>query len=75
MHSVKWEFRTIDAGDEASLRNLGDEGWELVSAHAGTWILKRQAIDFRDRVTMDQRRRYFAQWDIDIDAVDGMGSR
>jgi hypothetical protein len=75
MPNVKWEYRTIETADDAELRELGAEGWELVGGNDAGWVLKRPVADFRERVTLDQRRRYFALWGIDIDAVDGMSSR
>ena len=62
-----WEYRTADGLDPAlDLDVLGREGWELVAAVAGgggadrVLYFKRPAPGFRERVTLDQKRRVYA---------------
>ena len=61
-HPVAWDYLTraeLPAPDD--LAALGDQGWELVAAIGdGTLIFKRPAPSFRDQVTLDQKRRYYA---------------
>ncbi|HMA35954.1 MAG TPA: hypothetical protein VKY74_15935 [Chloroflexia bacterium] len=58
-----WEY--CQSQDFGELEALGRGGWELVAVlpapPPGTAIfyLKRARPDFRERVTEDQRRRYF----------------
>ena len=59
-----WEYRTADALDPAlDLDALGRDGWELVATAAVTSVptlyFKRPAPTFRERVTLDQKRRYY----------------
>jgi hypothetical protein len=65
-----WEYRIVESLDDDQLNALGAEGWDLAGIGPAGWVLKRPALDFREQVTMDQRRRYFASWGIDIDARD-----
>lgn len=60
MQHPVWNYRVIDDVTESSLNALGEDGWEIV-ASIGTLrvIAKRPALDFREQVTLDQRRRYF----------------
>jgi hypothetical protein len=62
-----WEYQVVTSGDDTDLETLGNAGWELVGVDAGQWYLKRPATSFRDRVTQEQRLRYFASWGIDPD--------
>ena len=61
---TRWEYVVVAGPDQARLAELGDEGWELVGVVAGaggpTCFLKRPALDFRERVTLEQKRRYYA---------------
>lgn len=66
----QWEYlRRVDP-DDAALAALGREGWELagVAIRDGAPVLffKRPAPDFRHQVTMDQKRRYYAQWGMTV---------
>jgi hypothetical protein len=69
-----WEYQVVTSGDDTDLETLGKAGWELVGVDAGQWYLKRRAMSFRDRVTQDQRRRYFSSWGIDPDSAEGAGT-
>ena len=59
-----WEYLKTES--DADLAALGRQGWELVGvapAREGglaAFYFKRPAPDFRDRVTLEQKRRYYA---------------
>jgi hypothetical protein len=61
---VKWEHLTIPASEWARLGALGDDGWELVAVEGEGPVralyLKRPALEFREMVTLEQRRAYYA---------------
>jgi hypothetical protein len=65
---ASWEYYT--SRDDSELETLGRQGWELVSVLPGeaggapTFYFKRPAHDFREEVTLDQKRRYYSQMDI-----------
>lgn len=59
-----WEYRVTPWLDEAGLNRLGIDGWELVAVAGGQCYLKRSRPDFRERVTLDQKRRYYALWNL-----------
>ncbi len=57
-----WEYLVTS---EDRLAELGRQSWELVAilptaSGQGRCYLKRPAISFRDRVTEEQKRRYYA---------------
>ena len=64
MGGPRWEHLVVTGADQARLTALGEEGWELVAVLPGeagaTCYLKRPGLDFRERVTIDQKRRYYA---------------
>jgi len=65
-----WEYQVATLGREEvdALNRLGREGWELVGVVPGgrpaspTFYFKRRAPTFRERVTLDQKERYYRQW-------------
>ena len=67
-----WEYRVVRENDGPDLEVLGREGWELVgiagSDDTARLYFKRPGRDFRERVTLDQKRRYYALWGKDLDA-------
>lgn len=69
-----WEYQTIPASRTAELTRLGKEGWELAGTSAEgqeAWlILKRQGLDFRERVTLEQRAAYYQARGLAIPADD-----
>lgn len=69
-----WEYRCIPANDDAALAQLGQEGWELVgfapSGDGPQLYLKRPALDFRERVTMDQKRHVYTSFGRQLPAAD-----
>jgi hypothetical protein len=68
-----WEYLIIPDVDRGRLSELGRDGWELVAiggnAPEALLYLKRPMRSFRERVTLDQRRAYFASLGLD----DGVG--
>lgn len=60
---TRWEYRITTS--QAELARLGGEGWGIVSvvvepdSGATTYYLGRAAQSFRDRVTLEQKRRYY----------------
>jgi len=59
-----WEYHKTSNDD--NLDTLGREGWELVAVvpsgpgGEATLYFKRPTPDFREQVTEDQKRRYYA---------------
>ncbi len=64
MTRTRWEYMTAPAEPD-TLNELGGLGWEAVAATLADVLLKRPAPDFREQVTLDQRRRYFRLWGLD----------
>jgi hypothetical protein len=74
--ALTWEYRAVDALDLAlDLDALGRKGWELVAAApAGEeriLYFKRAAATFRERVTLDQKRRVYGQFGLAVPDVEG----
>jgi hypothetical protein len=71
----RWEYHK--SRNESELEALGREGWELVAVLPGgqaggaIFYFKRPAHDFREEVTLDQKRRYYAAMNIPLQARDG----
>ena len=68
-----WEYVMEDVSRQERLNELGAEGWELagnLGIQPSSHILKRPALTFQEQVTLDQRKRYFGTWGIDIDEID-----
>lgn len=67
MSGMEWEYLVVQQPE--SLNALGQEGWELVSVvPVGNQLkhyLKRQAPDFRQRLTKAQRDQVYAQFKVD----------
>ena len=57
-----WEYRVSNHVSERELNDLGADGWELAGVTDGQIVLKRPRLPFRERVTLDQKRRYYALW-------------
>ena len=68
MNQAVWEYKVERSPDEARLNDLGAQGWEIVAASnaLGDVVLKRPALTFREQVTLEQRRRYFGYWGLDV---------
>jgi hypothetical protein len=59
----RWEYRVEPSPDESVLTTAGGDGWELVAIDAERgWIFKRPTPGFRDRVTLEQKARYYESW-------------
>ena len=69
MRHGAWDYLTLPDRDRDRLGELGSEGWELTGigedADGRLLYLKRPALSFRERVTLDQRRRYYASLGLD----------
>lgn len=67
MKSTVWEYMSASATIQ-SLNDLGARGWEAVGAvnESGQVLLKRPAPDFREVVTLDQRRSVFHSRGLDL---------
>ena len=66
-----WEYRVAADLNEAHLNDLGAAGWELVGVENGMFYLKRPRLSFREQVTLDQKRRYYALWNVAADEETG----
>ena len=64
-----WEYLTLAEHEGNRLGRLGSEGWELAGVGGDTdgrlLYLKRPMLDFRERVTLEQRRRYYESLGLD----------
>ena len=69
--TATWEYLVLWERDGPDLDALGREGWELVGVAGddGTARLsfKRPGLAFRERVTIDQKRRHYASWGKTVD--------
>jgi hypothetical protein len=67
--SASWEYLTVPEAERHRLPLLGDEGWELVAigGDPGEHVLylKRPAQSLRERVTSEQRDRYYIKRGLD----------
>jgi hypothetical protein len=63
-----WEYRVErDLSDDA-LAALGADGWELTASDGldvGRFIFRRPALSFVERVTLEQRARYYETLGLD----------
>jgi hypothetical protein len=59
-----WEYRSAAEFDQTQLNELGSAGWELVGVASGTFYFKRPRLSFRERVTLEQKERYYALWNV-----------
>lgn len=59
-----WEYRVERDISADELNKLGEVGWELVTVEGLDFYLKRPRLSFRERVTLDQKRRYYALWNV-----------
>jgi hypothetical protein len=71
-----WEYRVVDALDLAlDLDALGRKGWELVAAgptgDARRLYFKRAAATFRERVTLEQKRRVYGEFGLAVPDEEG----
>jgi hypothetical protein len=61
--NTRWQHLEVPGPTAEHLTALGRAGWEIVAAVAtddgSVCYLKRPALSFRDRVTLDQQRHYY----------------
>jgi hypothetical protein len=57
---VTWEYRRTGLLSEPELNELGGDGWELTGVSTGELFFKRPRLSFKERVTLEQRERYYA---------------
>jgi len=59
-----WRYRIEIDPSEQSVSALGVDGWELtaIDPRDGRFFFKRPGPTFRDRVTLEQKVRYYALW-------------
>jgi hypothetical protein len=58
--SGTWNYLTLPRADAlARLERLGATGWELSVLDGETAVLRRPALSFRERVTLDQKRAVY----------------
>lgn len=69
MNNETWEHLTLSEVERSRLASLGREGWELVgiggSPEERLLYLKRKGLGLRERVTLEQRSRYYASLGLD----------
>lgn len=62
----RWEYLVESEPTVQRVDDLGADGWELVQiADGGRAVFRRPALTFIERVTLEQRARYFASLGID----------
>jgi hypothetical protein len=62
----RWEYQTAADLSTDALNRFGEEGWELVAVENRVFYFKRPRIGFKEQVTLDQKRRYYAQWNVPV---------
>ncbi len=55
----RWEYRIEQSPSSEMLSQLGADGWELTGIEGGSCVLKRPALSFVERVTLEQRACYY----------------
>lgn len=64
------EFLFLSGERITDLDDRGAEGWQVnsvawdIESRPAMLLLTRPALTFQEVVTMDQRRRFFAQWGV-----------
>lgn len=64
----RWEYRVEVAIPADRLNELGAEGWELIATEGRDqteFIFRRPAQSFVERVTLEQRARYYESLGLD----------
>jgi hypothetical protein len=64
-----WEYRIETDLPLENLDQLGTQGWELIETGENRYVFKRPARSFVERVTLEQRARYYASLGLDPDAA------
>ena len=68
-----WDYLVVPTDPAPDLARLGREGWEFVGTGVSpggptSLYFKRPALDFRERVTLDQKRRAYAHFGVPLPA-------
>jgi hypothetical protein len=64
----RWEYRVENIASAEMLSGLGADGWELIAVdecNSGHIIFRRPAQSFVERVTLEQRARYYESLGLD----------
>ncbi len=67
----RWEYRFELAMQIEKLNALGADGWELAGVDERDrtkFIFKRPAQSFVERVTLEQRARYYESLDLELES-------
>jgi len=67
----RWEYRFELAMQIEKLNALGADGWELAGVDERDrtkFIFKRPAQTFVERVTLEQRARYYESLDLELES-------
>jgi hypothetical protein len=64
-----WDYRIESELLVETLDELGRQGWELIETGENRYVFKRPALTFVERVTLEQRARYYASLGLDPDAT------
>lgn len=72
---VTWEYLTLSAAEATNerLNALGAYGWELVAIAGDGYRFKRRGLSFKEQVTLEQKRRYYALWGLTVRDDAGAG--
>lgn len=69
-----WEYLTLPESRTDELNSLGQVGWELVGLsnrpEGSVFYLKRRLPSFRELVTLEQRRTYYASLGREVGATE-----
>lgn len=63
-----WDYHAEIEPDQERLDALGSEGWELIAVvqrHRVRYVFRRPAQSFVERVTLEQRARYYESLGLD----------
>ena len=60
-----WEYRIEREIPLETLDVLGRQGWELIESSENRYVFKRPALSFVERVTIEQRARYYESLGLD----------
>ena len=64
-----WEYRIESGLLVETFDELGRQGWELIETGDDRYVFKRPARTFVERVTLEQRARYYESLGLDPDST------